>query len=138
MAFAFLAEYFVDDFSFAHCFVDLDPDFLQTSRNCASSMPLMSIPVCSLIASSIVIRLNGVLKLIVFSPTLTSVVPFTSRQIFLTFFGEIHHPVVVLVRDIDFHTGKFRIVRSVHAFVAEVFGKFVHSFEASDNQPFQI
>ena len=27
MAFAFLAEYFVDDFSFAHCFVDLDPDF---------------------------------------------------------------------------------------------------------------
>ncbi len=53
-------------------------------------------------------------------------------------FGELHHPVVVFVGYIDFHAGKFGIVGAVHAFVSEVFGKFVHAFEAAYNEALEV
>ena len=45
-------------------------------------MPVMSTPVWSLMARAIVTRGNGALNEMTLSPTLTSVVPFTSMQIF--------------------------------------------------------
>ena len=53
-------------------------------------------------------------------------------------FGKCHHPVVILVRYINFHSRKFRIVRAIHTFVAEVFGKLVNAFETTYNKSFEV
>ncbi len=50
------------------------------SRSWSSSLPSMSNPVCSRIASRMVTRRKGALKLISLSPTLTVSVPLTSMQ----------------------------------------------------------
>ncbi len=34
--------------------------------------------------------------------------------------GEIHHPVVILVGDIDLHNRELRVMRSVHSFIPEI------------------
>ena len=53
-------------------------------------------------------------------------------------FGEAHHPVVVLVLHIELHTGKLRIVGTVHTFVTEVLADLIDTFETADNQTLQI
>ena len=53
-------------------------------------------------------------------------------------FSEVHHPVVILIGYVYFHGGEFRIVGPVHAFVTEIFGKFVNAFESPYDQAFQI
>ena len=53
-------------------------------------------------------------------------------------FGEFHHPVVVLVSYIYFHSCKFRIVGSVHSLVAEVLSKFVHPIKASYDEALEV
>jgi hypothetical protein len=68
------------------------------------------------------IRLKGALKLIIFSPTSTAVVRWYPAQFFPALLGEIHHPEIIFVSHIKFQHGKFRIVGSVHPFVAEVSG----------------
>lgn len=55
------------------------------------------------------------------------------REYFNHFFCKFHHPVIVLVGNIYFHAGKFRIVRAVHSFVTEVLTYFIHSFETTYN-----
>ena len=52
--------------------------------------------------------------------------------------GEFHHPVIVLVSHVNFHGGKFGVVRTVHTFVTKVFRKLIHSFKTSYNKPFQV
>ena len=54
------------------------------------------------------------------------------------FFGEIHHPVVILVLNIEFHAGKFRIVGLVHTLVTEVLADFIYTFKTTYNQSLQI
>ncbi len=49
-------------------------------------------------------------------------------------FGKVHHPIVVLVGDIDFHRRKLWIMCTVHPFVAEVFRKLVYTVKTADNQ----
>ena len=51
---------------------------------------------------------------------------------------EAHHPVVVLVGHINLHAGELRIVRLVHAFVAEVLGEFVHTIVAAHNEALEV
>ena len=50
-------------------------------------MPVMSMPVNSLMESIMVTRLKGALKDMTLSPTFTSVVPLTSRHIFSSIFS---------------------------------------------------
>ncbi len=52
--------------------------------------------------------------------------------------GELHHPDVVFVSHINFHSGEFRIVRPVHSLVAEIFCKLINSVETANNQTFQV
>ena len=47
--------------------------------------------------------------------------------------GEVHHPAVVLVGNVDFHYREFWVVGAVHALVAEVFGKFIDAVESAYN-----
>ncbi len=54
------------------------------------------------------------------------------------FFGHVHHPVVVLVRHVEFQGRELRVVGTVHAFVAEHFSKFVHPVEAGHDQALQV
>ena len=51
---------------------------------------------------------------------------------------EFHHPLVVLVGDVDFHAGEFRVVGLVHSFVEEVLGELIDSGEASDDEPLEV
>jgi len=52
--------------------------------------------------------------------------------------GEIHHPVVVLVGDINLHGGELWVVCPVHAFVTEVLGKLVHAFKTAYDEALQV
>ena len=47
---------------------------------------------------------------------------------------EAHHPVVVLVGDIDLHSGELGIVRTVHTLVAEVTAELIDSLEAAHDE----
>ena len=52
--------------------------------------------------------------------------------------GECHHPVIVLVRDVDLHTGKLGIVGAVHTLVAEVLGELIHTLKATHDKALQV
>ena len=53
-------------------------------------------------------------------------------------FHRVHHPFIILVRHVQFHLGEFRIMETVHTFVAEVLGELIHAVESTHNQFFQI
>ena len=52
--------------------------------------------------------------------------------------GEVHHPVIVLVRDVNLHTGKLGVVGAVHTLVAEVLGELVYPLEAAHDEAFEV
>src|SRR5690606_35091291 len=52
--------------------------------------------------------------------------------------GDFHHPQVILVGYIEFKNRKFRIMRAVHAFVAEVAAELVDPVIATHNEPLQV
>ena len=51
---------------------------------------------------------------------------------------KVHHPVVVLVCNVDLHTGELRVVGSVHTLVTEVLCKLVYTVVTSNDKAFQI
>ena len=51
---------------------------------------------------------------------------------------KIHHPVVVLVCNINLHTGKLRVMGSVHTLVTEVLCKLIHTVVTANDKTFQI
>ena len=57
---------------------------------------------------------------------------------FQQLFGEAHHPVVILVLYIKFHTSEFGVVGSVHSLVTEVLSYFVYTFKTTYDESFQI
>ena len=54
------------------------------------------------------------------------------------FFNGIHHPFVVLICHVKFHLGKFRVMKTVHPFVAEVFREFENPIVPTYYQPLEI
>ena len=50
----------------------------------------------------------------------------------------LHHPVVILVGDVQLEDGELRIVRPVHALVAEVPGEFEDAVEAAHDEALQV
>ena len=54
------------------------------------------------------------------------------------FFDHFHHVVVVGVCLVGLHAGELRVVRSVHALVAEQPAHLVHAVETAHNQAFEI
>src|SRR5690606_38731649 len=51
---------------------------------------------------------------------------------------QLHHPVVILVGDIQLYLRKFRIMKPRHPFVAEILRELVHSVESTHNKPLQV
>ena len=60
------------------------------------------------------------------------------RQLPKEVLGGLHHPVVVLVGDVQLHDGELGVVRPVHPFVAEVSAELVHPVEPAHDQPLQV
>ena len=60
------------------------------------------------------------------------------RDPFEQLLGELHHPAVVLVGDVDLHAGELGVVRAVHALVAEVLAQLVDTVESADDQLFEV
>ncbi len=60
------------------------------------------------------------------------------RRCFQQLFRRFHHPEVILVSDIKLQNSKLRIVRPVHALVAEIAAEFVHPFKATNDQALQV
>ena len=52
--------------------------------------------------------------------------------------NKIHHPNIILVRHIDLHAGKFRIVCLIHSLISEVLCKFIYSRETTDYKSLEI
>ncbi len=59
-------------------------------------------------------------------------------DLFQHLFGKLHHPLVILVGNVNFHYRKLRVVRPVHPLVAEVSRKLVNTFKATYDQPLQV
>ena len=53
-------------------------------------------------------------------------------------FGEAHHPIVIFILDVEFHTRKLGVVVLVHTLVAEVLANLVDAFEAAHDEPLQV
>src|SRR5690606_20747311 len=53
-------------------------------------------------------------------------------------FGKLHHPVVVFVSYIYFHSRKLWVVGSVHSLVTEVFTKFINTVKTTYYKPFKV
>ena len=121
VALALLAEYLVDELAFAHGFIGFDVElaahFAQLLFVHAGDVDAGVLIYCidhryalegSLEAYSVVAYLD-------FGRAVD-----IEAYLFKHLFGEVHHPVVVLVGNVDFHTGELGVVGTVHAFVAEV------------------
>ena len=63
---------------------------------------------------------------------------YLGRNPFEELLGELHHPTVVLVGNIDLHAGEFRIVGTVHTLVAEVFTQFIYTVKTTYDQFFEV
>ena len=132
--FAEFSEDFIDQFAFAHCVVNLHIEFL------ANFSYLFFVHACQIIAGVFLDRVqhgdtfvrgfevNDVVAYFYLSGAV-----YIQTDFFNHFFCKFHHPVIVLVGNIYFHAGKFRIVRAVHSFVTEVLTYFIHSFETTYN-----
>ena len=139
IAFAFFSENFVDKFSFAHRIVDFD---IQLAAYVAQ--------LCFVHAGYVDTRkfFDGIDHRYSFIRSLEvdevvsdfylSGAVHVESYFFEHLFGEAHHPVIVFVRDIYFHTSKFGVVRTVHTLVAEVFRELVYSFKTAYDESFQI
>src|SRR3989339_806551 len=57
---------------------------------------------------------------------------------FYNLFRKGHHPVIILVSNIDLHHGEFGIMSPVHAFIPEVLGKFIYPFKTAYNKPLKV
>ena len=53
-------------------------------------------------------------------------------------FDHVHHPLVVFVGHVDFHTGKLGVVGAVHPFISEHFTNFIHPIKTTYNQSFEV
>ena len=52
--------------------------------------------------------------------------------------GEVHHPVVVFVGHVYLHACELGVVGAVHSLVAEILGEFIDSVKSAHNETFQI
>ena len=53
-------------------------------------------------------------------------------------FDGLHHPVVVLIGDVQLQHRELRVVRSVHALVPEVSGELENAIKPADNKPLEV
>ena len=53
-------------------------------------------------------------------------------------FHKLHHPGIIMICNIQFHLGEFRIVKAVHSLIPEIFRKFIYPFISPHNQAFQV
>ena len=139
-AFAEFAEDFVDQFAFAHRVVDFF--HLQLFADLTDFFFALAVEVVScLFFDSVQDRQTAVRSfkadcLSVYNGFGASVHGDTDA--FQQLFSEAHHPVVVLVLYVKFHTSEFGVVGSVHSLVTEVLSYFVYTFKSSHDQSFQI
>ena len=54
------------------------------------------------------------------------------------FLRERHHPVVVLILNVEFHTSELWVVVAVHSLVAEVLAYLIDTFEATHDESLQV
>src|SRR5690625_1066174 len=53
-------------------------------------------------------------------------------------FHELHHPVVILIGDIELHLCKFRIVKTGESFISEILSKFINSVKSPHDQSLKV
>ncbi|MNQ79913.1 hypothetical protein D3C85_948730 [compost metagenome] len=134
ISFAFSAKNFINQFSFPHCVININShsscSFKQFgfafSRNIKTSKMF----------DRIRHRNTGVRRFkvdfMLTKSNLASSVYSNSTMLKQTF-SKFHHPVVVFVGYIYFHSGKFRIMRSVHSFISKVFRELINTFKTTNN-----
>ena len=52
--------------------------------------------------------------------------------------GKAHHPVIILVLDVELHAGELRVVAAVHTFVAEVTADLVHALKSAYDEALEV
>ena len=139
LAFASFAEYFVDKFALTHGFIGLDAEFIGYFAYFFFVLALEV--VAGLFLDGFEDRQTAIWSLeaneIAVDHTFRLAVDFGTDG-FEQVFGETHHPVVVLVLNIQLHTSKLRVVSAVHTLVAEVLAYFIYTFETTHNQSLKI
>ena len=63
---------------------------------------------------------------------------YSNADTFQQFFGKAHHPIVILILYVKFHTGELRIMVLVHTFVTEVLADFINTLKTTYNQTLQV
>jgi len=110
----------------------------HTLLSAASSIPDMSMPVFSFNGICHADPFKRRVRLMSLSPYNISVFPWRSSTAFFTISSVSSSSSYSLYRQHNFHHRELRIVRTVHSFITEIFGKFIYTFKATHNQTFQI
>ena len=137
MALAFFTKNFIYQLAFTHGFIYFNthgngslPDFVFCfSSNIKTSEFLNGIGHGNPFVRCF--KINVVLAKFSFGGTV-----YGHGTVLQQFFTKSHHPIVILVRYINFHGCELRIVRAIHSFVTEVFGKFIDTVKPSNDQSF--
>ena len=139
VTFAFLTKYFIYQFTLAHRLI-----YRNTDRLCKGSQFVFclscDVKSCELF-NSISHRKAWIRSFEIYciftKGCLSSAIHRHSAMLDQAF-SEVHHPVIIFVSHINFHSRKLRVVSSIHTLVAEVLRKFIHSVKTSYNKTFQI
>ena len=139
VSFAEFSEDFVDQLSFSHCIINFHVQFL------AYFTDLFFIHASQIISGEFFdgiehghtferrLKVDYIISHFNFRCTV-----YIHTNLFNHIFCKLHHPVVVLIGYVDFHTGKFRIMCTVHTFITEVLANFIDSLESTYDQTFQV
>lgn len=138
-ALALLAEDFVDEFSFAHRVVDLDAEIAGSTAQCVlvhhvdidagvleDGLAHGDALVGGLEVNDVVADFDGCRAVDVEAYLLEHLL------------GEVHHPVIILIADVDLHAGELGIVGAVHSLVAEILRELINPLETAYDEAFQI
>ncbi len=138
-ALAGLAEYLVDEFSLAHCLVDLDTEsdgYIAQGRLVHAS----DVYACILLdgVDHCYAAERGLERDDVVADLDIGGAVDVEAYFLKELFGEFHHPVVVLVGNVYLHACELGVVGAVHALVAEVLADLVYAVKSTYDEAFEV
>ena len=139
LALAGLSEYLVDKLALAHGFVYLDTQFLCHLTDFILALALKV--VTSLFLNCLKDRQAAVWSLETNEIAVDHALRFAVNGCtygFEQLLCEVHHPIVILILNVKFHTSKLRVVSAVHTFVAEVLANLIYTLETAYYQSLKV
>ena len=139
ISFAEFAEDFVYQLAFSHCIVYLHVQFLADFADLffIHSGEVVSCKFFDWIEHGNTLERSLEVDYVITYLNFCCTV-YIHTDLFDHIFSKLHHPVVILVGYVNFHTSEFWVMSTVHTFITEVLSDFVYTFKSTYDQTFQV